>query len=435
MPNVFRNRTVAVALLGATFTSAGLAPAAPAAADPAPPSAGVTGYGYRLAQGHAALKRKDLDGAQAAFDAAAKLDPKAPDPLLGLAEVARLRNNANDVERWLQRALEVAPQSVEAQHGLGRYRLAMGKYADAEAALKKAAALDPGRVVIQLDLGELYLNGLRRPVEAATAYRQAIRLQPNLAGAHYGLGLALASQGKANEAVPEFEQAAKLAPANPAPLHALGRLYASQGDATRALEAFDRALASQRDFVPALLDRGDVLMTTKEPAKATADFEQAAKLAPKSAVVQFKLGTAYYVQGRLDDAEKAYRAAIEADPKAAPALNNLAALAAERKRNLDSALDWATRALSLGPNVPPFQDTLGNVHLARGELDPAIDAFRKAAASKPPNPVFHYNLGLALAQKGSKAEAIDAFKAALAINPGFAHAADARQRIERLGGM
>ena len=62
-------------------------------------------------------------------------------------------------------------------------------------------------------------------------YREALRLEPDSAEAHNGLGVALASLGRLDEAVGHFEQALRLDPAN--------------ADARRNLERA-RALASRR---------------------------------------------------------------------------------------------------------------------------------------------------------------------------------------------
>ena len=48
--------------------------------------------------------------------------------------------------------------------------------------------------------------------KAIYQFREAIRLEPDLATAHNNLGSALASQGKLDEAIAEFREAIRLKP-------------------------------------------------------------------------------------------------------------------------------------------------------------------------------------------------------------------------------
>lgn len=385
--------------------------------------------------GYEALNKGNLDAAQKAFLQASKLDSRSVVPLLGLAEVARLRNQRAEVEKWLKQALVTAPNSPDAQRAWGRYLFATGNPAGAEPALRKAAELDPNSAISYLDLGELYLGGLNQPKNAVAAYQRAVQLKADHAGARNGLATALAEVGETDRAIVEFEASAKLAPGNPLPLMGLARLYSGKKDFPKALETYDRALKEQPDYVLALLARGDIyLHVRREPARAVTDYSRAVKLAPQDAAAQFKLATAYHALRKLDDAARHYRAAIAADGTYALAYNNLAALGAERKQDLDGAVKAAKRAIELAPSVAAFQATLGLVYIARGDLDSAISAYRAAAEMKPPEADHYYRLGLALDQKGRKSEAIAALKQALAVNPEFANAADTRRRLAQLAG-
>lgn len=425
---------VILALLASAATapthSAPLLPAQQQAAEPiAPVVLEQVNIGYE------ALNKGNLDAAQKAFLQASKLDSRSVVPLLGLAEVARLRNQRAEIEKWLKQALATAPNSPDAQRAWGRYLFATGNPAGAEAPLRKAAELDPQSAIGYLDLGELYLGGLRQPRNAAAAYQRAVQLKADHAGARNGLATALAELGEADRAIVEFEASAKLAPGNPLPLMGLARLYGAKKNYPKALETYDRALKEQPDYVPALLARGDInLHERQDPARAANDYSRAVKLAPQDATAQFKLATAYHALGKLDDAARHYRAAIAADATYALAYNNLAALGAERKQDLDGAVKAAKRAIELAPNEAAFHSTLGMVYVARGDLELAISALRSAAEMKPPEADRYYRLGLALDQKGRKSEAIAALKQALAINPDFANAADTRRRLSQLAG-
>jgi tetratricopeptide (TPR) repeat protein len=65
--------------------------------------------------------------------------------------------------------------------------------------------------------------------EAVAAFREAIRLQPDDAGAHIYLGNALRMQGKLDEAVASYREAIRLAPKHAKAYGALGQALLQQG--------------------------------------------------------------------------------------------------------------------------------------------------------------------------------------------------------------
>src|SRR5206468_6016850 len=120
-------------------------------------------------------------------------------------------------------------------------------------------SLDPSAAYPHIDLGRIYLKGLRKPKEAIAEYRAALALDPNQASAHYALGIALATQGDNGNAQVELEKASALAPQSPLPLTAVGPIYAANGDFDKALGTLSNALTKAPKYVPAYLARGDVL--------------------------------------------------------------------------------------------------------------------------------------------------------------------------------
>ena len=108
----------------------------------------------------------------------------------------------------------------------GRHQFQRGRFVEAEAAFKKAIALDPKSSDAQLNLAENYLFGLKKAKPAEAAYRAAIALDAGSAQAHLGLAATLGVLGQPDAALAEYEQAAKLAPADPKFTHALARFQA-----------------------------------------------------------------------------------------------------------------------------------------------------------------------------------------------------------------
>lgn len=385
----------------------------------------------RHIEGLQALEKNDLAAAERAFRESMALDPQAPQPLLGLADLALRKKQQKEAWAWLDKALKLAPQNALVYQAIGRYHFATGQAAKAVDALKKAQQLDPNSALIPIDLGEVYMQGLRRPDEAATAYRRALDIDPQRAGAHYGLGTALSASGKLADAETEFNRAAALAPDNPLPGQSLGRLYLRQGQTDKAMAAFDAVLRVEPNFVPALLDKGDIYLGKGDLNRALAEFQRAVKVSPNYDVAQLKLGMACQGLGRSTEAEKAYLTAIRINPNLALAYNNLAWMGTESGKKLGQAEQWAKKAVELAPRASSFHDTLGWVYRAQKKFAEAEETFLKASRMKPISAEIFYHLGMTYLDQNKTKEAGNAFRKALSIQKDYAPAQQALAKLSR----
>lgn len=383
-------------------------------------------------EGFQALRRGENEAAEAAFNDALKLDPKLPSAYLGLAEIAGRRNNFELVDSWLQKALAADPKSTEALRVWAAQQFRRGRFADAEASFKKLIVLDPESAEARTDLGETYLLGLKKPKAAEEAYRAAIARNAGYVRAHLGLAGSLAAQRRMNDAVNVYRQAAQLAPEDPKPAHALARFFASQTKVNEALAELDKAIKIDPAFLPAHLDKGDLLLAKNDLEAAVSTYQAGAAAVKEPAALYFRLGVAFQGAQRWDEAEKAYLDAVKHEPLMFGAYNNLAYMAASRKERLDDALAWAKKAIELSPKNITLIDTLGWVHRARGEHELAAKAIETAVSGDPKQANFRYHLGVVYAEQGKKKEAVASLQKALELDKSFRHAADARARLQAL---
>ena len=355
----------------------------------------------RLAEGQAALRSRQLERAERAFSEALRANAGSTDALIGLAQTAQLQGRPDKARDWMAKAVAAAPGSPPILQAQSKLLVEQGMGALAEEHYRRAIAANPGNPQFSQDLASLYLEQLKRPAAAVTVLRDLLRRQPELASAYLGLGLALAADGKLDEAGRTLDEAVQRDPVNPFAYHAQGLLALKQGRADAALTAFDKALALRPEFVGALLGRGDALLALGKADGALATYRRAASLAPGSAVPIAKRAQALERLKRPDEAEAAYREAIKLEPTHTLVLNNLAFLLASRKQRLDEALGLAQRATTLDPARADHFDTLGVVLLARGDQAGARKAFERAVAVDPA----HAGARQHLARVGAPAEA------------------------------
>lgn len=377
------------------------------------------------------LARGDLTAAEAAFKLASAKDARLAAPLIGLAHVALQRGQSKEAERLLSRALDLEPGSDETWVAWGRFKRAQGQFADAETSFRKAVSLG-NPVTAKLELGDLYLTDMHKVGAAPGQFREAASADPSSAAAHYRLGVALAVNKQAQDAVQSFERAASLAPRDPEPVRAIGRLQAEQRDFKRAAATFDRALVIRPDHAPLLVDRGDVAAATGDWTLAASCFRKALNAAPGAAAVWLKLGLAEMQLKNLDSADKSFRKAIELAPKQPEAYNSLAWLLAERKIKLDEALRLAEVAVRLSPRDASVIDTLATVHRARGDHAKALEVLLGASQLLPDNAALQLRLGSFALEAGDKERARRAWERVLALDPKGEQGREARRRIEAL---
>lgn len=391
----------------------------------AKPSPAATLY----SEGMQALLRKDLQSAEKAFQDCMNLDTRSPLPAIGLADVALDRQQPKEAKEWLDKALKIAPKSPLVHHAFGRFYYYNREYDKAERALQEVLRLDSKNFLAQIDLGDVYMNGLQRPAQAVIAYRAAVSINPNHAGAHQGLGIALAASSQRDEAERELRTAGKLAPNNPLPWLALGRLYLAQSKTDDALEAYDFALKIQANLMPALIGRGDALLGANNFNGAVEEFARVTKQTPNNAEAQLKLGMAYQALKNWPAAEKAYLAALQINPNLPLANNNLAWIYAVNKGDSPQALIFARKAVNLEPNTAVFQDTLGWVLRSQGKLAESESILLKASQMKPESAETYFHLGKVYLDQNNKKGAETAFRKALSIQKNYEPALQALHDI------
>ena len=181
--------------------------------------------------------------------------------------------------------------------------------------------------------------------EAEREFKPAIELDPILELAHYGLGQTYMATRRYVEAVQAFMQRRVTRSIAPRPIRS--------STASKRERRIDDQIRSLRDQRHAL-ESGRVRTSTQRHDQADADRRPdpaARSHAPPRAIVgtpetpayiSMALGSAYFRTSAFADAEREWRAALQADPKLGEAHNNLAVVLM-----LTGRLDEAEREVQL----------------------------------------------------------------------------------------
>lgn len=111
--------------------------------------------------------------------------------------------------RGWKKILDLNPDFPPAMVRYGWHLEGVGRWDEAEALYRRAAALEPGMVEAQFSLGTV-LSLRERYAEAEGYFRRALELEPDLAHVHKNLGIALVHLGRGCEALEHLERSRQL---------------------------------------------------------------------------------------------------------------------------------------------------------------------------------------------------------------------------------
>jgi len=341
------------------------------------------------AEGHVALGRLqervgNLDAAAEAYGQAkaSASGPGRSDTLAAVAHFTLRRGKAAD-------ALAIAKQAVEAGAtpaalaAMARAQVRMEDGPGALATAERAVAAGSGSAIAHVARGEA-LIAMGKSAEAEATLRQAIQIDPKSALAYSRLARA------------------QLALARPADA------LASARKATTIDDQFGEGFA--------ILGVAIVAENLQNWSDSITQAQQGAFLDPDNPHVQAAVGRIFEANGQLEQAAKAYRRALTADPAFGPA--RFALIQAELNRgNRDGAIAEARKIAAGGATSPDIERLIGEDAVRRLDYTAAIPFLERATKGLPGNPDGWAFLGRAYHANRRYDEAAEAYEKAVNLAP------------------
>lgn len=363
-----------------------------------------------LALAHQRNGNPDL--ARERLAAAVEASGNAAGPSLALARFLARRDEAEQAEAVIERALETAPENRDLLAALANLRLSQADWAGADEIAGRLAEIDAGNPLgrrvraaslygqgrfnesIELLKEETALPDAERPGLSAliASYVQAGRMEdaktflttlltenPDNAEAHGMMARIHAIEGDLEAAEESFLRAVEIAPADSSHVSALAQFYQAQGRSEEGIAALRAGLAEGEN-------QG------------------------------LRLGLALQLEatGDLEGAIAEYAALYEMRPDSEVVANNYASLLTDT----DPTAEEIERAYRIAKRlrdsrVPHFLDTYGWILHLRGDHEEALRAIEQAVASLPQNPIVQYHYGAVLAALGQDEVARGALERAI----------------------
>lgn len=314
---------------------------------------GAASLRLRLAFAH--FSGRDLDAAEEEFAAVLEHRPESASALIGLARIYGLRGMTGEAEAYLSRARDA---------GVNQEVL----YAEEVRLAAIAGDLD----------------------KAARLADQWIEERPNRLAPVLDRILIALQREEAEKADRLVETALGMSRPTPEERLRLARLLFLMGRTEQARSSLRSPRQSGAVGRQGLELELDMALRERDLEESQRIAGELLSIDPRHARANFVLGSIRLHQGRLTEAEAAYRASLrrETTPEV---LNDLANLLLETRRP-DEALETARRAVELKPGSPVALDTLAETLLELGRVDEAYGTILKALAAAPEVPVFQLTL-------------------------------------------
>jgi tetratricopeptide (TPR) repeat protein len=352
------------------------------------------------------------DDALAAVHAAADTDPASARVQRILAHLLFRNGDYRGARNAAERAVELAPRSGAALRLRARTRVAVADIAGGSADAREVLRMhrdDPEASAILADalLRQANTRAAHSTLAGVPRERRNALVLVSLARLELGAGHAEAGRALLEEAIASHPNDAQVHEA----LVALDIREGRPGDSVARLAA---AVAARPDDAALQRLHAQALGATRHDDEAGASFARSLVLDPneittyralvewlsmrtqgneterRAAELGLSAGPTLFAIGLLREgrndrsgARAHFQKALEADPNLAVARGALAASFAANGEQLDLALTLAREARAARPRDPEIADTLGLVHLRRGQGAAALEVLGEAAGTHP----------------------------------------------------
>jgi serine/threonine-protein kinase len=275
----------------------------------------VAGAHVTLGMVYTQTDRNDLAAQE--LDTALKLDRLNAEAWAARSELYMRQGRADDAENAIREAIDLAPADWRWPKQLTDIYSRRGKFEQAIETSAQVINLSPDNARAYNNLG-LYLTGVGRFRDAETALRKAIAIEPGY-NRYTNLGKVLQEQGKPEDAEQMFRKAAELNPSDYRAWDFLAALYWDQKkDPEKTREAYRKTIelaealrAAKPREAYLLADLGEAYAHLGDEGQALPLLRQAMALAPEDSDILRECGTAFELLRHRDEALQAISAALD----------------------------------------------------------------------------------------------------------------------------
>ena len=301
------------------------------------------------------LNHNSPDKAETDLKTAMSVAPKNPEAYLALGQLRFAQKKYPEGAALLEQALQYDPHSVGALRGLVGYDLLRKQPDHALARLNAQIARSPKNSSLYDLLVQFQIESKNLDQAAATA-QKSMQINPDDGDAVALYAQLQVQRGQTANAVTAWEQFSTAHPQNAHAFAILGVLEESRGDLRKAEAYYKKALQIQPREPVAANNLAYRMLQNGENVDVALTLAQTARQAmPNSTTTADTLAWAYYYKGTYGFARDLLEDAIKINPNSAAMQYHLG-MVYSKLRDKNDAVIHLRKAMSLAPDSPTARD-------------------------------------------------------------------------------
>ena len=370
-----------------------------------------------LAEAYQLMKR--FDDAVAVLQDQLVKTPNDSQVYFFLGIILREQDKNDEARKAFEKAHELAPDNTASVEQLVQLDLAKKDVTGAMARVQQLLGKTPNSAVGHFMEAQVQIE-MKAWDKAESALQKALELDPKLSRAYDALISVYVAQGKLDDALGKLEALIAKNPKNAPALMTAAMLYEKRKDFIKARDAYEKLLAVSPDFTSGLnnlaylyasefkeLDKanelakkahqlqpddasvadtlGWILYKKRDYPRALSLLQESAGKLADNAEVQYHLGMANYMMGRIAPAKEALQRAINSPtdfPDKEECKRRLALLQ-EGGEAREVSIDQMKKLLEQEPNDPVALQRIGELYEKQSNFAEAAASYEKAVKLNP----------------------------------------------------
>jgi len=406
------------------------------------------------------MQMKEYDKALALAENSITREPSTPTGYLLASSVYLVQGNVAAGRTALQKAREIHPGDVNADHILAKLALIEGNIDDARRYYRELIKYNPQSIPAYIELADIEARIKQRETAEEVLF-DGLRANPDDLVLNAVLARFQLSEGKTQDSLSRAQQTLQRFPRNSALLDIIGRAQLALGQSDAALSTFRDLVEIAPKAAWAHADLAEAYLAHFRPDNpqwpAINEATQAVQLDPHDKAAALVLARALVTHGRLREAQEVVNSLKSGDggddlvvielegliargegrlADAVPAFSKAVALEdnsldrrrlADTQRRLgltDDAARTLTAWLDARPSDIEARELLADIYLRDGRLSEASQQYHDLAEREPKNVTFQNNLAWVISRMGHPQDALGPARQALALAPDSVDALD-----------